>query len=131
MSKRPIHENTREGTPSPQPMGLSDPKRSHSDGVDSNEIGILIPEISLIHSRMDSPEPPSSDEENMIAALTNQLTESRKEVAWLKQRTRKLEALFEIAPDGKIPSPATHNATISEAIATLKKDNTPPPPTLQ
>ncbi|XP_037914013.1 transcriptional regulatory protein AlgP-like [Hermetia illucens] len=74
---------------------------------------------------MDSPEPPSSDEENVIAALTNQLTEARKELAWLKHRTRKLEALFGIAPDEEIPSPATHNATISETVATLKKDTTP------
>ncbi|CAD7079663.1 unnamed protein product [Hermetia illucens] len=72
MSKRPIHENTREGTPSPQPMGLPDPKRSHSDGVDINEIEPLISNISLIHSHMDSPELPSSDEEEDVAAYRSQ-----------------------------------------------------------
>ncbi|CAD7085449.1 unnamed protein product [Hermetia illucens] len=122
MSKRPIRKNSRGGTPSPQPMGLSDPKRSHSVGVDNIEANSST-SVSL-HSRMDSPELPSTDEEEVITILTSQLNDSKREVTWLKQRIRKFEALFGIAPDEEIPSPATHHATINETMAALTKNAT-------
>ncbi|CAD7077235.1 unnamed protein product [Hermetia illucens] len=81
-------------------------------------------EFEAFGNRMDSPELPSTDE-GEITTLTSQLNDSRKEVAWLKQRIRKLEALFGIAPDEEIPSPATHNATINETMAALSKNATP------